>query len=493
MLVTGLGLMLMLHAAPEGQSAPFIQGRVPSENGFEGAVKVVEEAGDQDYGYVTVNIPYRDVRGQAKMGQGRLFLRRADLESGRPVPAFCHVHYEMDANGAKKWCDRGWAVATGHYGTPEQGGCPLELFMGDSYNLAKALIQWVRRLSFIDRSRLHITGASAGGYMTLMMSAECFPVTSLTADVPVVNWAYNLSYFEASRGACKYPVKEMKDSPMPVLCSVIMVADWSYGVFGNDLTSDTWYRVSPISQLDRITCPALVYCATGDMLVPHDQMSRKYPRPIDPALFPEGFTRDFDTLTLVDKARKRFDELIPEKQLFVHVEPVAPDLTEYTLEHILKAQDPPAPPEKDRPWSREKQWSLVILDEGPPLPHSPHSRYRWATSPDSFLAVHKEKPPAVSLLNAPKLDRLMQRYTGELEGEPVLADGKPTNRLNFEALEKLDVVTGLLDYAAFGKKHANQLIRLYAAGKRKPFGDTLSLARIEEICQGMLAQLNAER
>ncbi|MDQ1255674.1 MAG: hypothetical protein QG656_267, partial [Candidatus Hydrogenedentes bacterium] len=244
---------------------------VASETGFDGAVTVVETSEQNSVEMVTVDIPYRDVNGDTKMGQARLFVRREDLATGKPIPPFCHVHYERDPATAAGTCERGWAVSTAHY--QEAGGkYPIDVAVGNGYNLARAIVQWVRRLPFIDRTHLHIDGGSQGGYMALAMTAEFFPVAATTADCPVVNWAYNFNYFEANKKAAEWPRLGMDDSPLPIVNAVELITNWAYGVFGNDLTSDTWYRLSPIACLDCITNPVLAVCATGDMLVPMEQM-----------------------------------------------------------------------------------------------------------------------------------------------------------------------------------------------------------------------------
>ena len=55
-----------------------------------------------------------------------------------------------------------------------------------------------------------------------------------------------------------------------------------------------------------------------------------------------------------------------------------------------------------------------------------------------------------------------------------MKDGEPAHRLNYDTLEKLDVVTGLLDYAALSAAHEEHLKTLYASSELKPF-DTKAL------------------
>ncbi|MCP4643744.1 MAG: hypothetical protein GY851_25085 [bacterium] len=493
-------MLLALVFAGAAIAAPvdFVTGLVPSEQGFDGAVSVIEESVDDDVGVVTVSVPYRDMRGEVRTGQARLMIRRREAEDGARIPAFCNVHYEASVDGARKWCKRGWVFITPHYDA--KAGCPLDVAIGDSNNLARAIIQWVRRLPFVDRTHLHIAGGSQGGYMALAMGAEFFPVCSIVPDAPVVNWAYNLNYFEANRKVARIGEVPPQESPLPVVSMVSELASermgsspvpGCYGVLGSELGSDAWYRVSPISYLDRIAAPVLMQIATGDMLVPHEQMTDRYPQDFSTVTFPEGYARDFRELAPSDAARKAFDEVVDDSNIHWTLIERPEGLWEFSLDAILGKEKPPkdGPANIDRPWSKKKQWNISVYNEGPPQPWSSHVRYNWPSSPDSFTAHYQEVTSSPDILNEGMLDRLMQRYQGKLKDVPALPDGAPANRLNFPGLEEEDVLTGLLDYAGLGRKHAHRLWKLYADGTQKPFGDTLDTAELE----AALAQCLRER
>jgi hypothetical protein len=239
--------------------------------------------------------------------------------------------------------------------------------------------------------------------------------------------------------------------------------------------------MSPLSQVDRITNPVHIVCATGDMLVPLEQMTSNVPA-IDSARFPDGYMRDFDALTLCDAARKRFEDALPKGSYKVDVVPLQERSFELTLDIFQgKAKKPKGGPESlERPWSKDHQWSLCYLDEGPPTPYASHTSFEWATSPDSFVEFYQKEVPAPVILSGPKLERLLQRYAGRLEQVPALADGAPCNRLNYPLPEKLDVVQGLLDYTAMGPAHAERLTALYASASIKPLGDALDIELLKQ-------------
>lgn len=469
--------LLMLAGCP-----PFIRGYVPNESGFDGAAAVVSETQQGDFGIVTVKLSYLDITGQPKEGLARMVVERSALESGKRIPAFCHVHYEKDINGAKKWARQGWAVFTAVY--DEKAGYPIDAAVGNGNNQARAIIQWVRRLPFIDTARLHIDGGSQGGYMALAMSADMFPVTSTTADVPVVNWAYNINYFVANKPVTGYPCA-MKDSPLPVLCGVTMLGDMVFKYFSNDMSADCWYYLSPISYLDQIADPVLSTSVTGDMLVPMEQITRENLRPLDRSRFPEGYQRDFDPLTLSDKARKTLEECLPAERRSIIILPLQENSYELTREMVLGEADKPrrGPKEADKPWSEDHQWTLLYLDEGGPAPQAGHNTCEWALSPDSFVAHYQQALPAPEILNAAKLEHLLRRYTREPVDMPLMNDGTPANRLNFSGVEQRDVLAGLLDYARMSPAHAERLAELYAACGLKPLGPQISAEILETALQ----------
>ncbi|MCX5759430.1 MAG: prolyl oligopeptidase family serine peptidase [Candidatus Hydrogenedentes bacterium] len=485
-----VGFLIILAACTASGDMPdaqFMRSVVQSESGFAGAATVVDSAAKDKVCYITVDVPYRDVQGKEKMGRGRLMARRKDLESGKLLPPYCNVHYELDPGAAQYLCKDGWVVMTPHYGDPDKKtGYKLELAPGDSYNLSNALIQWVRRLPFIDRSRLFIAGGSAGGYMALVMGAQNFPVDAILADFPVVNWAYNINYFEANIGVTKYrELKDAKDSPMPVLCAVSMLTDWAYGVFGKDLTSDAYYYDNPISCLDRITCPVLLTTATGDLLVPIEQTARSHACPLEPGKCPEGYMRDIAKLAPTEKTRMSLEEVLPKDVYEIFVLPLPKGLHEYDHGDLgAQAKLSQKAKRVERPWSKERQWNIVILDEGPPIATSAHSRYAWNIAATGYLKAHRNSRATPQVLTPAKLAWLMHRYEGILPETVPLADGSPANRLNFDVLEKRDVVAGLLDYARIRPEHEARLKSLYAAGGVQPFGKELDLGKLESLLGG---------
>lgn len=447
---------------------------INSETQLEHGVEVVSVKGDWNYQIITVRVPYIGIEGDNKTGLARVVVPVRKLKENNKLPAFCHVHYEKDIGGAKKWAQNGWIVSTAVY-TPADGESPIDAALGNGYNLARAIIQWIKRIPIVDKTHILIDGGSQGGYMALAMSADLFPVIATHADVPVVNWAYNFAYFEANREIAGFG-KPIDQSPMPVLASVIVLADMCYKYFPKDLNHECWHYLSPISYLNLITNPVMITCATGDMLVPIEQMTQKYVREYDTQQFPEGFTRDFKNLPFCPLSKKVFEELIPEDNYEIFLLQPQKNSFEITREMLNnnKLKPKTRPETADKPWSKTKQWSLVYLDEGGPSPVAGHNKLEWALSPDSFTEYYKSAPLPLSVLTVEKLEHLLRRYNGEMDRQILLNNGNPAQRLNYTQLEQLDVLISLSEYARISEEHKKHLEETYEQSSIKPFGTSIN-------------------
>ncbi len=131
------------------------------------------------------------------------------------------------------------------------------------------------------------------------------------------------------------------------------------------------------------------------------------------------------------------------------------------------------------PFSKEKVWSIVLIDEGPVEPAVGHFKYHWAIDHEPFRQWAEARGVAPEQLTAPKLERLMKRWRGEPwrplrvrpGGKGDMVDG---NLLDYPEAERADVLLGLAAFAAEDAR-AVRLGRLYArlpAGL-KALGDRL--------------------
>ena len=115
------------------------------------------------------------------------------------------------------------------------------------------------------------------------------------------------------------------------------------------------------------------------------------------------------------------------------------------------------------PASASKQWSIGIVDEGPPVPGIDHRKYDLTLTRNAFLERVVTGKIAPEQLTPTKLERLMDRYAGK-EWLP-----SRLKHLDFPESERADVVRGLRTYVAASPVNARRFAELYAqlpAGRR---------------------------
>ena len=124
----------------------------------------------------------------------------------------------------------------------------------------------------------------------------------------------------------------------------------------------------------------------------------------------------------------------------------------------LEPRGPPAPggPKAvEMPVSESRQWSIAIIDEGPPEPQVGHYKYAVAWTRDKYLDQCKTTKIAPNQLTPPKLERLMDRYAGK-EWLP-----SQLKHLDDPESEKADVIRGLKTYVGGGPENARRFAELY--------------------------------
>ena len=280
-----------------------------------------------------------------------------------------------------------------------------------------------------------------------------------------------------NRTPANYPGEGINESPLPQLYVHAGLAEEFFSVFPADLSDEAYYLMSPVAWAGKITHPVLVTAATGDLLSPMEQMTADVPE-LDAGDYPEGYTRDFETLTLNEDARILFEDCLPEEDVYIAWESFPEG----------GFSDPDFSSPLDRPWSASHRWSFCYLDEGAVSPFAGHTSEEWYTAPDSFLARTLEDGVQPESLTAEKLEHLLRRYTDSLPNSLQDAAGQPILRANYAYPEQWDVLAGLADYARLGSDYETRLSTLYASAGLQPFGSELTLAVLESLIEDLAAE-----
>lgn len=401
-----------------------------------------------------LEVPYSTVAGQSASGAARLFVPR---DAHGPMPLLAIMHYELGLDGAAENLVEGWAVLTPHE--------TLNPF-ADGVNFNLALVQSARQLPFIDPQRIALAGGSAGGYVTLMVASQTFPVTAAAALAPLVSMPYNVEFFARNMALARCGAKDDAGndaSRAPIFCAVAE-AITGFAAFLGPLAENWrgWLANSPVGRMSLVTCPLLATFSTADTLVPINQLSERFA--IRPArgTFPDGFEFTRRALVAAPAARRTFMQGVAGRaRLFPFKVPTSLPI----LDLAAGATPPPATYLIPCRFSKRAPMSIIILDEGAPDPRLGHFRYNFNYSAKPFLKhwLSRRTPLAPEQLTLPKLELLMRRFqaedTGGIESQRG-DDASPVRRIN-AGRDKLDVIAGLRAYCDSGPAHRKRLAALY--------------------------------
>jgi len=397
-------------------------------------------ASPQSIARVLVEYKFRNPKGEEVVGKAKLYLPASAQLAKEKFQLYYSAGYELDDGSAIAHASRGAVVVT-----------PRELEANPlvrTINPDAALLHMARALPFVDDSRVVIAGGSAGGYATLMLAAETFPVAGAAPDVPPINWGYNAAFF-LQKERQPSTAADPNAPKVPVFDVIVPIVKQALGVYGNDTDGPAYFAHSPLAHLPTITCPVSVYWSTADMLVPIDQVGSQWIRPFDAPAFPAGFTMDREKLATSADGRKRLTDLLAERdyELFlISEETVKRQLADSTLSKMpVDLGDSPA-----------RQWSITILDEGAPTPLLGHTKYPVGRTHRAFLDRVTTGKIAAGQLTPAKLERLMDRYAGR--------EWLPAGLVHLDdpESERADVIRGLTTYVAAGPDNAQTFAELYS-------------------------------
>jgi Acetyl xylan esterase (AXE1) len=390
---------------------------------------------------VFVEYKYRNPKGEEAVGKAKLYLPASAQLGTEKFWLYYSAGYELDDGSALGQASRGAVVVT-----------PRELEANPlvrTINPDAALLHIARSLPFVDDARVVVAGGSAGGYATLMLAAETFPVAGAAPDVPPINWGYNAAFFlQKERQPAAAAATDPNAPKVPFFDVIVPIVKQALGVYGNDTDGPAYFANSPLAHLPTITCPVSVYWTTADMLVPIDQVGSQWIRPLDVSTFPAGFTMDREKLASSAEGRKRLTDLLPEREyelFLISEETVKRQLADSTLSKMpVDLDDNPA-----------RQWSITILDEGAPTPLVGHTKYPVARTHRAFLDRVTASKISPDQLTPAKLERLMDRYAGR--------EWLPAGLVHLDDAEseRADVIRGLTTYVAAGAENARMFAELY--------------------------------
>ena len=273
---------------------------------------------------------------------------------------------------------------------------------GNDLVFNNAALFTLRHMEGIDKQRIAIVGGSAGGYMALMLSELQMGTCATIANSPIANVYFNLYVHfkncdDVNRNAGVF------DIPIPIQLLVSKSFRINLENFPDVSDADRWAALSPVGNARCFSNPTVINHYTGDILVPVDQITKRYTHTeLDPA-FPDDFT-----ICMADDypgilSRSLEEEADPEE--------LSVECYEWKNSSLAVTM----------PYS-DRLLTINIFDDGPISPKGSH------TTPDTIGSMdtmaYLEEMFERTLTDTEKLSDwktvlLLQRYLGESEQLPV--------------------------------------------------------------------------
>ena len=400
---------------------------------------------------LTISFEHFDLAGDRRRARAHVLLPPSLVNGDVERAPLLHVAGYEIATGVGAlllpwWAERQPVIVNPLTPTGEEAW-PGDNALARGFNLDAALLHLARSLPFIDDARVAITGQSAGGYTSLMLASETFPLGGAAPDVAPIDMGFNARYLLLRNEVALAVDPGSELTPRPEVAAVVQQATQ---VLGSDFGSDLWWQHSPIGRLPWITAPVSLVMSSADLLVPIGQVGEEFVDGYDAAAFPPSL--QLDPKVLMGSDRPRLLDLLPAENVEVHHVSVREGVPEIRI-------GTPVPPDQwltlDIPHG-SRQWNVVVVDEGPPEPWIDHIRFATLNARNSFFdRCYGDTPISVDQLTAAKLDALLDRFTG------VEWAGGGIRHLDAPDVERADVIRGLRTYVAEGEEHARRFTSLY--------------------------------
>lgn len=202
------------------------------------------------------------------------------------LPLVFVPHYPLDEkSGDFQMClNNGWACAAPYDFQNEYNG----VLGTDNLVFNNAALHALRHKEGVDAERIIISGGSAGGYTALMLGELQMGAAGVVANSPVTNLYFNfhihfLKCDEINRGF------DIPERPILIQGMISALFRPNNDCFSGD-DDPKWEALSPISMARAISSPTVINHFTGDILVPIDQVTKKYTYDEHEDDLPQDFT-----------------------------------------------------------------------------------------------------------------------------------------------------------------------------------------------------------
>lgn len=359
-----------------------------------------------DVKIITENISFIAKTGEVKSRPIKIYL---PMNVVTLMPLVYIAHYEMtdDALELRGYLKKGWAVASCANFQNEYNGQLTD----DDLVFNNAALYYLRNRSEFDKNKIAVVGGSAGGYMTFMLSALQLGICCSVVNSGISNVYFNFYlYFQKASLLNQKALAEMTGEerknivanlgkfPIPFLGGVSRLFLPILKNFPDASDMVRWEAFSPVSLTEYFCNPLLITHYTSDVLVPIDQISKRYTYELPGKSLPQDYFHRLPQ-KMKGKLSKALEERLPQTDTHTDCIPAHHSEDDWEI-----------------PFEKSKRFNIVILDEGAIEGYASHSICPGTGKADDTPYLEEmflTGAAKTNELTKDKFDMLVTRYKGE--------------------------------------------------------------------------------
>ncbi|WP_343556232.1 hypothetical protein [Sphingobacterium sp.] len=229
-------------------------------------------------------IAVRYINKNKQIDSRQIILYRPLNKKGN-IPLIYVPHYsvEEESEDFKTYIRNGWAVSSPYLFESKQNAA----LVTDGLVFNNAALYTLRNYPGVDKQRIAIVGGSAGGYTTLMLSQLQMGTSASIANSPISNVYFNLHIHFMRCDSINHHAG-IFNFPIPIQGMISKLFRPINDNFKNE-KDPMWEATSPVSMARQFSNPTVINHNTGDILVPIDQITKKYAYKNNDGTLPKGF------------------------------------------------------------------------------------------------------------------------------------------------------------------------------------------------------------
>lgn len=298
----------------------------------------VNALSDNEFNKQITDVKYINADGEIETRQIVIY-KPVDVQSDIPVVFVPHYAVEENTADFVSYIKNGWGVVSPYKVKNEYNGT----LATDDLVFNNAVLYALRNMDGIDKQRISLVGGSAGGYTTLMLNQLHMGTVASIANSPIANLYFNAHvYFPKCDDINQN--SGLFDFKIPVQGMISK----SFQPINNIITNENdplWEMLSPISMAKAFSSPVVINHNTADILVPIDQITKKYTYADNDGTLPKGFNASLED-HYPGILSSSLEELVNPNEIIVN---------KYVFEHNVIAGEMPY---------TEKLLTVNVIDDG---------------------------------------------------------------------------------------------------------------------------------